>query len=52
MDRNLEGLIKFDGVNWTIYNRNNSALPDNNVMSLAIDGKGNKWIRQRWFSQI
>jgi ligand-binding sensor domain-containing protein len=40
----LEGLAKFDGVNWTVYNTSNSGLPDNYVGAIAIDGRGNKWI--------
>jgi ligand-binding sensor domain-containing protein len=39
-----EGLVKFDGVNWTVYNTSNSGLPDNDVNAIAIDGQGNKWI--------
>jgi ligand-binding sensor domain-containing protein len=27
-----QGLVKFDGVNWTVYNTSNSGLPDNYVM--------------------
>ena len=38
------GLVKFDGVNWTVYNTWNSGLPDNNVRSIVIDRLGNKWI--------
>jgi ligand-binding sensor domain-containing protein len=38
------GLVKFDGVNWTVYNTSNSGLPDNYVRAIAIDGQGNKWI--------
>ncbi|MBZ0200728.1 MAG: T9SS type A sorting domain-containing protein [Ignavibacteriaceae bacterium] len=38
------GLAKFDGANWTVYNKTNSGLPDNDVSSIAIDGGGNKWI--------
>ena len=45
MDRNKNGgLAKFDGVNWTVYNTENSGLPDNGVMSVGIDAQGNKWI--------
>jgi ligand-binding sensor domain-containing protein len=40
----LEGLAKFDGVNWTVYNTSNSNLPSNDVRAIAIDGQGNKWI--------
>jgi hypothetical protein len=38
------GLVKFDGVNWSVYNKSNSGLPDNWVWAIAIDGQGNKWI--------
>ena len=34
----LSGLAKFDGTNWTVYDTTNSGLPDNAVVSLAIDG--------------
>ena len=34
------GLLKFDGVSWTVFN-----MPgDNMVRSIAIDKQGNKWI--------
>jgi ligand-binding sensor domain-containing protein len=39
-----DGLAKFDGVNWTVYNTSNSGLPSNAVLAIAIDGLGNKWI--------
>ncbi len=39
---------KFDGVNWTVYNTSNSGLPDNYVLTIAIDGGGNKWIGTGW----
>jgi len=39
-----EGLAKFDGVNWTVYNWSNSGLPSNNVSAIAIDAQNNKWI--------
>jgi ligand-binding sensor domain-containing protein len=39
-----EGLAKFDGVNWTVYNTSNSGLPSNYIRALAIDEKGNIWI--------
>ncbi len=37
-------MAKFDGVNWIIYNRNNSGLPCDSVNTITIDGQGNKWI--------
>jgi len=39
-----EGLAKFDGVNWTVYNTSNSGLPSNSVSSIIIDASDNKWI--------
>jgi len=38
------GLAKFDGVNWTVYNTENSGLPNNGINAIAIDAQGNKWI--------
>ena len=38
------GLVKFDGTNWTVYNTSNSGIPDNFIRSIAIDGRGIKWI--------
>jgi ligand-binding sensor domain-containing protein len=43
------GVAKFDetkptGTNWTLYNDTNSGVPDNTVLSIAIDASGNKWI--------
>ena len=35
--------MKFDGSNWTIYDTSNSGLPDDWVMTVAIDGSGNIW---------
>ncbi len=37
------GIAKFDGENWTIYDSSNSGLNDNLINSIAIDGLGNKW---------
>ncbi len=38
------GLAKFDGTNWTVYDTDNSGLPDNHVEVITIDNNGNKWI--------
>lgn len=38
-----EGLVKYDGSGWTLYNKN-SGLPDNELRALAIDKKGRVWI--------
>ena len=32
------GVGKFDGTNWTIYDTSNSEMPDNEVLALAADG--------------
>lgn len=36
------GLVKFDGENWTVYDKYNSDLPDDYVYSVAVD-KGGVW---------
>ena len=41
---NSQGLFRFDGVNWKLYNKDNSGLPDNDVLALDIDSEGNLWI--------
>ncbi|MCU7490909.1 MAG: T9SS type A sorting domain-containing protein [Ignavibacteria bacterium] len=38
------GLAKFDGQNWTVYNKINSRIIDRNVISIAVDQLDNKWI--------
>ncbi|MFQ6127019.1 MAG: two-component regulator propeller domain-containing protein [Candidatus Heimdallarchaeota archaeon] len=38
------GLVRFDGVNWTIANTGNSGIPSNDVTALAIDPHGNIWV--------
>lgn len=38
------GLVKYDGTNWTIYNTSNSPIPNNSVISLEIDQDDNIWI--------
>ena len=38
------GIVKFDGVNWTVYDTTNSGLPSNFVRTITIDSQGNKWI--------
>jgi len=41
------GLAKFDGENWTVYNRDNSDIPDDRVQAVAIDDSSNKWLGLR-----
>ena len=40
----FNGLAKFDGTDWKIYNTSNSPIPGNLIRSIAIDKDGNKWI--------
>lgn len=37
-----DGLIKFDGFNWTTYTGSNSPI-NNAILSIAVDNKNNKW---------
>jgi PEGA domain len=39
-----DGLIKYEGGDFTIYNTNNSGLPDNGIYNLYVDNSGIKWI--------
>ena len=39
-----DGLVKFDGKKWKVYNTKNSPLIDDLIRSIAIDKDGNKWI--------
>ncbi len=40
-----EGLVRFDGVLFTIFDKNNTAqIKDNQIVSLAVDKKGTLWI--------
>ena len=38
------GLIKYDGSKFTIFNTSNSKLPDNGISSISVDSKNNLWI--------
>ncbi len=38
------GIIKFDGTNWTTYDTSNSGLPKNYVNSIVLDESETKWI--------
>jgi hypothetical protein len=38
------GLIRFDDETWTVFNTENSIIPDNNINSVAIDDFGVLWI--------
>lgn len=39
-----EGLLKFDGTDFTLFNSSNSSLPTNNISDLVADSLGNIWI--------
>ena len=38
------GLAKYDGTNWIVYNNTNSPLTVKHISSIAIDKKNIKWI--------
>jgi ligand-binding sensor domain-containing protein len=38
------GLVKTDGVNWTLFTTSNSELPHNNIYDITIDKTNNIWI--------
>src|SRR4051794_40053081 len=40
-----EGLVRFDGVRFTIFDTTNSALTDNSIASLRAGRDGALWIR-------
>lgn len=40
----IGGLIKYDNSTWVEYNNQNSELPDNQLVSLAIDSNGVVWV--------
>jgi hypothetical protein len=39
-----KGVAKFDGSDWTIYNTDNSVLPNNSIADIAVDKDNTKWI--------
>jgi len=39
-----ESFIKFDDVNWDLFDTTNSDIPSNSVSSVVIDKNGNNWI--------
>ena len=38
------GLVKYDGINWIVYDTSNSGLPSNDVRCITTDGNRDKWI--------
>ena len=39
-----EGLVRFDGTNWTTYDMTNTPLPSANIRSVSFDHNGDVWI--------
>jgi len=37
-------VANFSSADWIVYNKGNSGLPDNKILSLTIDALGNKWV--------
>ena len=41
----LDGLVRYDGVRFTVFNRNNSeGIKSNRLTQMVVDGRGNLWI--------
>lgn len=40
----FNGLVKFDGTNWTNYNTSNSPLKDKTIIDVAVDKQNNVWV--------
>ena len=38
-----DGIMKYDGTNFTLYNSTNTPIPEDFVYSIAIDSKDNIW---------
>jgi len=38
------GLFKYDGINWTVYDTSNSSIPSNNIYDMKFDKNGNLWM--------
>lgn len=38
------GLFRYDGINWTVYDTTNSGIPANNIYDMEFDKNGNLWI--------
>ena len=45
------GVWKFDGTEFTFYNSQNTAMPENYVRSMAVDSKNNIWMTSCRFQQ-
>jgi ligand-binding sensor domain-containing protein len=38
------GLTSFDNIAWNCFTKTNSELPDDHILTMAIDSDGNKWM--------
>jgi ligand-binding sensor domain-containing protein len=38
-----DGLLRFDGTSWRVFDRSNSGLPSNKVQSVVVDHAGKVW---------
>ena len=45
------GLLKFDGIEFTLYNSNNTSMPEDVVWSVEVDSKNNIWMASCRFRQ-
>ncbi len=41
---NGSGIAKFDGLNWTVFDKSNSKLTDDYTFWIEVDNYDNKWI--------
>jgi ligand-binding sensor domain-containing protein len=39
-----EGLVRFDGIRFTVFDSQNSTLNENNIQALFEDREGNLWV--------
>lgn len=46
-----DGLIKYDGINFTKYNSESTPIPEDFISSIAIDSKDNIWFSSSRFRQ-
>ena len=46
------GLVKFDGTNWTIYDKTNSPLPTYELNAMTFDKNGDIWIGTDYYGLL
>ncbi|MGE5410852.1 MAG: T9SS type A sorting domain-containing protein, partial [Clostridiales bacterium] len=39
-----DGLARYDGTNWAVYNTSNSSISNNTIQTIMIDREGRKWL--------